>query len=215
MASANPNHSPTPAKFSSELRELAVNFSGKPLSLGSILEAVGERGFHVLLVFASLPFLVPIPLPGLSVPFGLVVTLIGVHFAAGLRPWLPQSLLARQLPPGLLGKVIGSAAKIMEALERVLRPRLVWVHDQFIIRRLAGALVAVSGLYLLAPLPIPFTNTLPAWTILLLAAGALERDGLFLIAGGAAFTVTTAFFALLAFGGMEAVESLGRLIAGR
>jgi hypothetical protein len=37
----------------------------------------------------------------------------------------------------------------------------------------------LSGLLMLLPLPIPLTNTLPALTVVLLAAGAIERDGLF------------------------------------
>ena len=214
MALAHPTPPPRPAKFSTELRELAAQFAGRPVALGTLLDAIGDRGFNVLLVLAALPFLIPITLPGLSVPFGLVVTLIGAHFAAGLRPWLPQKLLARELPPEFLARVLASAARIVNALERVLRPRLVFVHNQFIFRRLAGVLIAVSGIYLLLPLPIPFTNTLPAWTILFLAAGALERDGLFFLAGCAAFAATTAFFTMLAFGGMEAVERVRHLFWG-
>lgn len=205
---------PHATKFSTELRELAARFAGQSVTLRTLLEAIGDRGFHVLLVLASLPFLIPITLPGLSTPFGLLVTLIGAHFAAGLRPWLPQMLLSRELPPEFLAKVLGSAARIVNTLERVLRPRMTFVHEQFIFRRLDGVLVTISGILLLLPLPIPFTNTLPAWTILLLAAGALERDGLFFIAGCVAFALTAAYFSLLAFGGMEAVERLLHLFSG-
>jgi hypothetical protein len=44
------------------------------------------------------------------------------------------------------------------------------------------------------PLPIPFTNLLPAYTILFLAIGLLESDGLFILFGYAMTTATTIFF---------------------
>lgn len=214
MSPAHPTPPPLPAKFSTELRELAVKFAGHPVRLGALLDAIGDRGFHVLLVLASLPFLIPITLPGLSTPFGLVIAIIGANFAVGRRPWLPRRLLDREFPPEFLAKVLASSARIVSTLERVLRPRMVFVHDQFIFRRLDGILVTLSGMFLLLPLPIPFSNTLPAWTILLLAAGALERDGLFFIAGCVAFATTAAFFTMLAFGGMEAVQRLLHIFPG-
>jgi hypothetical protein len=102
---------------------------------------------------------------------------------------------------------------MVRVLEFFLRTRLVFMHDHFIFRRVAGALIALSGMFLLAPLPVPFTNLLPAWTVLLLAAGALERDGLFFIAGCVSFVATTAFFALLALGGAQALERIRQLFA--
>ena len=67
---------------------------------------------------------------------------------------------------------------------------------------------------LLLPLPIPLTNSFPALTVVLLAAGAMERDGLFFLAGCAMFTVTLAYFGLLAFGGVHLLVNLWRMIFG-
>lgn len=195
-------------KFSRELEELAAQFDQRPVCLANLLHATQGRGFNLLLVFISLPFLTPLPLLGFSTPFGLVVLFIGARLALGKKPWLPQRLLQRQMPPQFLGKVLRAATRVVRFLEWFLRPRLAFLHDQFIYRRLAGAMIALSGLCLLLPLPVPFSNTLPASTILLLAAGALERDGLSFLAGGFLFLTTVAFFTLLAFGGTQAVERL-------
>ncbi|MBE0541868.1 MAG: exopolysaccharide biosynthesis protein [Verrucomicrobia bacterium] len=196
----------TRPKFSRELEELAARFDQRPVCLADLLHTTQGRGFNLLLVFISLPFLTPLPLPGLSVPFGLVVLFIGARMALGKKPWLPQRLLQRQMPPQFLGKVLRAATRVVRFLEWFLRPRLAFLHDQFIYRRLAGAMIALAGVFLLLPLPVPFSNTLPAWTILLLAAAALERDGLCFLAGGFLFLATVGFFALLAFGGTQAVE---------
>jgi hypothetical protein len=61
--------------LSQELRELAERFAERPVQLGEILDGTQGRGFDLLLVRIPLPFLTPIPLPGFSIPLGLVVAL--------------------------------------------------------------------------------------------------------------------------------------------
>ena len=190
---------------------MSERFADRPVRLNAILEAAQERGSPLLLVLISLPFLTPIPLPGLSTVFGLIVAFIGARLALGRKPWLPQRLLQRELPPRFLTRLLCAASWIVRGLEFFLRPRLVFMQDHFIFRRMSGALIALAGVLLLLPLPVPFTNLLPAWTVLLLAAGALERDGLFFIAGCVMFLATTAFFALLAIGGVQALDKIHQL----
>lgn len=207
---------PAPARmtFSQELRELAGRFAERPVRLGEILDASKGRGFNLLLVFIALPFLTPVPLPGFSIPFGLVVAVIGARLALGRKPWLPQKLLCHELPPRLFSKLLKAASRVVKWLEFFLRPRLALMNDHVVFRRVAGVLIALSGLFLIIPLPIPFSNSLPAATVLLLAAGALERDGLAFLAGCGLFVVTAAYFLLLAFGGAQVLEHFGRSITG-
>jgi hypothetical protein len=200
--------------FSQDLRALAEEFKSRPATLAGILAATQGRGFDLLLFLLALPFLTPIPLLGLSTPFGLVVFLIGMRLAFGRQPWLPRRLLERELPSGFLIKVLGAASRLVRWLEFLLRPRLGFFHEQTIYRRTAGTLIMLSGLLLLLPLPIPLTNSLPALTVVLLAAGALERDGLFFLAGCVAFAVAVAYFGLLAFGGAHVVDELRHRLLG-
>ena len=200
-ASSLPNGGAKPhLRFSEELQQLAHGFDGRPVKVGEILLATKGRGFHLLLVCIALPFVSPVPLPGFSIPFGVAVALIGARMALGQKPWLPQRLLNYELPAEFLGKLLRSASRVVRWMEYLLRPRLVFMQERIVFRRAAGLLIAVSGLYLIIPLPIPFSNSLPAWTVLFLAAGALERDGLFFIGGVVSFALTTAYFVLLATG---------------
>ena len=217
-ASPSPTLSPPPPAgppaFSAELRDLVARFDDRPVRLGELLEATQGRGFHLLLVLIALPFVGPVPLPGFSIPFGLVVALLGTRLALDQGPWLPQALLRRELPPHSLGRLLGAASRIMQALEHVLRPRLGFVPDHVVFSRIAGFLIALSGLMLMLPFPLPFSNSLPAWTVLFLAAGALGRDGLFFFAGCASFMLSVAFFTAVALGGAGLFEKLRSLIAG-
>jgi hypothetical protein len=200
---------PTPKiTFSQELRELAEQFADRPVEVGEILEQTKGRGMKLLLILITLPFLTPIPLPGFSTTFGLVAAIIGARMALGQKPWLPRMLLKCKLSPRFLSRLLKTSGRVVKWLEYLLRPRLAFMNRQVAFRRLAGAFIAASGLFLLIPLPVPFSNFLPACTIVFLAAGALERDGLALLLGCGMFFLTAGFFLLLALGGAGAVERL-------
>jgi hypothetical protein len=73
--------------------------------------------------------------------------------------------------------------------------------------------IGVMGLALTLPLPIPLTNTLPGWTILLLAVGLMERDGLMVLAGYVTMLVTAVWFFLLGAAIKESLSAVWRWLA--
>lgn len=190
------------------MEQLLKQFGDRPVQVREILEATKGRGFHLLLVLIALPFVTPVPLPGVSIPFGVAVALIGGRMAMGRKPWLPERILNHRLPNRFLSKLLGSTTRVIRWAEFLLRPRLMFLHEHVVFRRLAGVLIALSGLFLLLPFPIPFSNSLPAWTVLLIAAGALERDGVFFLGGCVMFVVTAVYFTLLATGASHLLEKL-------
>jgi len=89
------------------------------------------------------------------------------------------------------------AEKILRFLEKFLRPRITFLIDTPLLVQLHALVMLLAALVLLLPLPIPFTNSFPAWAILLLAAGLLERDGLFILAGYVVFAAGVLYFIFL------------------
>jgi hypothetical protein len=201
-------------RFSTDLKELIVHFGEKRVRLDDLLAETRGRGYHFLLLLIALPFVGPIPLPGFSIPFGLVVTILGMRIAVGKPPWLPRFLREKSFDPKFLTRVLLGTSRLMEWVEIFLRPRLGFVDAHAVFSRFAGFLIGVSGLMLMLPLPLPFSNSLPAWTVIFLAAGALGHDGLFFLLGCGSFVVSVAFFTFVAVGGAAAVEQLARLIPG-
>jgi len=197
--------------FVRELQELVDRYDKQGVTLGALLDRTDRRGYYLLLILISLPFVTPIPLPGFSIPFGVAIALIGVRLTLGHKTWLPRYVLEWEISPGLLAKVVRGTGRTFRAVEIVLKPRLAFMQDWVAFRRIAGVIITVCGMLMVLPLPLPFSNSRPAWTVLFLSIGALERDGLFLIIGGIAFGVTIAFFTFLAVGGVEAVEKLRQL----
>ena len=98
--------------------------------------------------------------------------------------------------------------------ERLLRPRLLWLTASPHLLQLHALPIVICALMLLLPLPVPFSNVIPAWGIMLIAGGLLERDGAFIIAGYLAALFTAAFFAAIGYFGVEGVNLLWHKLIG-
>jgi len=194
--------------LSAELSTLAGRFADRPVRLAELMSVLQLRGYNALLLFLALPFITPIPLPGFSTPFGVLIALLGLRMSLGWKPWLPQTFAQRELPSRVLPGVLRAASSFMLRLERVLKPRWFYANFPLPLQIISGVITVICGLLLLLPLPVPFSNAFPAFTIILLAAAGLERDGVVFIAGCVQFALCLGFFTLLVLGGNEAWQRL-------
>lgn len=197
-----------PRKLSEEFALIVREFEVETVTLREVIGVLHGRGYVLLIMLLALPFCTPVPLPGLSTPFGLIIALIGARLACGEKPWLPAKLLDTRLPPKAFARVFEFTRRIILGFERLLRPRLLWVTGSPRRDQLHAVPIVICALLLLLPLPIPFSNTVPAWAVMLTAAGLLERDGVFIVAGYAATLAGLAFFGAIGLFGVEAVEFL-------
>ncbi len=171
---------PTARKLSEDLRELQT--SVETFTLQGLLDRVGDRGVLLVIILLNLPFCLPIPLPGLSTPFGFALMLLAVRLGVGLPERLPHSLGSREIPPPLLHTLLEKALWLCEKGEKVIRPRFQLVFSSNL-DRLHSLVIFILAFLLSLPLMIPSTNIAPAIGILFLAVGMIERDGFLLIIG--------------------------------
>ena len=157
--------------------------SAPPLTLGLIIDTTGERAFGLLMAFLCLPFVQPIPLPGLSIPFGIAVMILGAQITLRKhRPWLPRRMLKLHLPKRISTKLIAFIAKIFRPLERIVRPRLLFMQNNAAMA-VVGIALFIDG-FLLVFLPaFPGSNLIPGWMVLIKILGISEEDGAALILG--------------------------------
>ena len=168
--------------LSEDLKGLLVESDGKGLTVGQILAALRERGHAVVLLILTLPFLFPIPTMGLSAPAGFVIGLFGFTLVIGRQPWMPGFFKRRQLSHEAVEKLVQKAVKWSDRLQKLLKPRMqfmLWPGVNIIL----GLSLIILGFIMALPLPIPFTNAIPAFGIILILLGIIERDGLFVLAG--------------------------------
>ncbi len=186
-------------KFSDELHALAARFSHHAVTLQEVIDALGARASALLTVILALPFCAPITIPGLSVPFGLIIAVLAARFALGLPPWLPARLLKVKLPPKFFRAVLEGASKFIGVIERRLRPRWLWLTETALLRRLHTGVVCLGAVLLLLPLGgIPFTNTLPALVVVIGTLGVMERDGVAVMTAYGFLIATVVYFAVFA-----------------
>ncbi len=179
-------------------------------SIGEITDAVGEKGFGLLLIVLSLPSALPVPAPGYSTPFGIVIALIALQMLLGRQTvWLPTRLQRIRIKPSLAHKMIGAASKFLRTIEHLIRPRQLWIRSR---TGQSGLAIVILIMACLMMLPIPLTNTAPAMVIFLIGIGLSEEDGLLAIGafaiGCAAVVLYGYIIYLVITQGPEAVEGI-------
>ncbi len=197
-----------PRRLSEELADLQTWAAARAVTLREVIYVMRGRAYLLLVVLLTLPFLTLIPLPGLSTPFGLVIAAIALRLALGQRPWLPTRWQRLALPVGFLQRVLTVARWIIRWLEKLLRPRWAWLTKTPALKQLHAFTMLLASLVLLLPLPIPFTNSFPAWAILLLAGGLLERDGVAVLLGYVVFAAGVLYFVFLGEAAAQLIASL-------
>lgn len=154
----------------------------RPLLIADVLDALHERAFGLALLVFVLPNCLPMPgLPYVSMATGIPLCLFALQLLAGMpRPWLPRTIARRVVPQRRARAIWRRLLPVFRKIERVVRPRQLALTSQTG-ERLLACVILVLGIILV--LPIPAGNLLPAWAILLLALGLMERDGRVVIFG--------------------------------
>ena len=187
--------------LSESLEHLLKDCPKDKCSLKEIFRHLAGRGYAAILVLFSIPFCLPITIPGVSTLFGLTMAFIGLRVAFGKRLWWPQWLLAKEISFDTLEKIVKNVLWVIAKLKKFLHPRWTMLVYQPLLHRMHGLIICALSLLLALPLPIPFTNMLAAVPILLIALGILEDDGLCIIIGYLfAFVGFAAFFFMFYFG---------------
>lgn len=181
------------------------------MSLRGLLHALGERGLLIACIVFALPSLLPIPIPGMSVPQGVVIALIGLGVLLNRSPFLPDRLLEFRIGHKHLSLILEKGVMFFSRIEKLSYPRLGALVNGPLARALNGTLLVSGALLLGAPLPIPFSNVLPAYGILFLAFGDMQRDGWLVLAGYLMLILTVAYMGLVFFFGMSWIHSLFHL----
>ena len=183
-----------------------ICLKGNP-TLKEIFTVFGPAGHYVLILFLTLPFLQPIPLPGLSIPFGILIAIVGLFAFLEKPPAVPKRWVTRSLPAKTVLMIVTGSERIFKKLAPILHPRLnFFTRGPF--RTLNMILLVFNAILLALPLLFPFTNSMPSLVILLQVLGILEEDGLFIILSYVQAILCLGYFILLGLGAEVVLESI-------
>lgn len=203
----------SPRPISDVLIELKSILPPEKICTFDILEALHERGFGFLLFLFALPAAVPLPGLGVNVIIALPLVFLTVQQAMGRhRIWIPDRMKYKSIDKKRFETFIDRSLPFVQKLEILVRPRL-----GFITQGLFSHFIGIFGLLMALSIcvPLPLTNTVPAFGIALMALGVIMRDGLAVIAGAVIGTawVVMIFFVLIFFG-MEGIDLVKETIKG-
>ncbi|MCC7635617.1 exopolysaccharide biosynthesis protein [Stenotrophomonas rhizophila] len=194
-----PAPEPGPPEYRNEgIRTLLAMFDqGDPearLLLGDILRDLQQSAFGVFLFVAILPAF--IPLPGVAgAVSGPLILLIGAQMLFGMRrPWLPGFVARRGPKRGTMHRFLARIDGPLRRLDRLLKPRLPGLLAPWPAHAFTGLLLILTALLL--SLPIPFTNYLFGFQLLLFSLALLERDGVLMLLNWIGAIAAVLFFGL-------------------
>jgi hypothetical protein len=170
----------TSARTSEVLRGILTKNPGvKTFSLQRIVSSIGSERLEAALIMFSVPAIVPVPTERGTV--SLSTGAIACHIVAGRRRLnLPHFIRKKLVSRRALAVAINAALPVIEAAEKVARPRWAWVSHPYA-RRATGLLIFVLALAIAEPL-LGY-NALHATAVFVMSFGLAEQDGLAVVLG--------------------------------
>lgn len=167
--------------FSTMLEKFAEAQTADRIQIGVLVRAMEHRSVGALVLILALPMVVPIPAPGISVPFGIFLMLVSTEllFARG-QVWLPQRIAARSIARKDFVRFAERAVPVLRRVEQFARPRMAGFTRGWGIRIVGFTCLILATII---ALPIPMGHFLPGSVICMLAIGLIECDGLLIAIG--------------------------------
>lgn len=165
------------------------------ITLGKIVENVEGEALLIVCLVAILPFLQPIPIPGLSSLLGFIVLLQGIGLMLWSKPLLTRKMKAVTITHERFEKIFNAASKFSSFTTKLsaFKHPIANTRPSHVI---CGIAIILSAAFLSLPLPIPFSNLVPAMSIFLICVGLLEEDVILIVLG---LGITFAVFFMASF----------------
>lgn len=194
-ATSQPNE-----KTSALLKRVLDELTDDSIRVGSLLYKLRKRSFGgVFLLLATLSLL-----PGISIIAGFMMIIPALQMIIGYRaPLLPRFLRERRISVAQIQKLGNKAIPWVEKIERYIKPRCLGLTSPVMLI-LVG--ITIMMLAVVITIPLPLSNLAPAITVICLAFGLLERDGLLIFIGLIFGTIALIIGILITYVAVESVS---------
>ena len=164
-----------------------------------------EKGPFLFIVILCVPFLLPLSIPGVSLPFGIMIIYLCLGIISNKDVKLPRRLMNHTIKSKHIVRLMKGVIKIFRKIEKWTRPRLQSLAIKPIAVTLNGIIILFCAIVLMVPVPIPLGNALPAYAMLFLSIGFLQRDGAMIIIGYLLTLISATYFVAIAILGVSSV----------
>lgn len=157
----------------------------------------------MILAVIAIPAVVPSPGLPVGMVFGAALVIAAMSMVVGAhKPRFPAILGKMRLSGNAISLLETRGTALLRKLERHMKPRAAGLLTVPLVRAL-GLIGALMGV--LIALPIPFGNTLPGLSVLLMGLGLAARDGLAVLGSVILALVATGVSIALGWAGYWAV----------
>jgi hypothetical protein len=184
-------------KFSVVLEEVYSQIPPEGITLEDLLDLIGERGLFMTCMILTAPFLLPVSIPGSSIPFGTTIFLISLRIIFNRSILIPKQIMDHRISHKDMVTILKEILRVLKPIERVIKPRICILSRGNRIRSFNGFMLAFGGVLLVTPILAPLGDFFPAYGIMFISLGTLENDGYLVLAGYAAVIGTAIYYALI------------------
>jgi|GEM_PF-661519 len=185
------------SEFIQSLQSIKRAAQERDLTLEQVITLFGENSHRSLIGFLCLPFLQPVPFPGLSSIFAMLIIIVSFFLVRGVNPWIPRRWKLQVLKSSLLLNLIEKTETFWEKIEKLIHPRWLAFQKWPWLRYFDFLLILQCALLLALPLPVPLSNLIPVLPIFLNCLGHVEDDGVLIVISYVLYLGTLIFFATL------------------
>lgn len=194
-----------PIKTSKKLNDIKNKLPDGNISLNDLIKILSDEGFQFLVIILLAPFLFPVSIPGSSTPFGILIILLEITFLRNKTLHVPNFVGKYEMSKDNVLRLFNILNKVFKYIEKISKPR-----GSLYLKTYARALNAVITIFLalllFLPLPVPFTDFFPSFSMLILALSELEQDSYLMILGFISGILTFLYFTSLGYLGVEVIN---------
>lgn len=177
------------------------------VSIETLLDLLFNESIHTIIMILVAPFLLTVSIPGSSMPFGLLIIMLEVSVLFKRNLYLPKRVLNYTLSKESINRLFAVLIKALTYLEKISKPRGNFTENK-LINVINSLIIIFLAVLLFLPLPVPFTDFTPAVSILILSVSCLEQDSYLMVMGYVATIITTFYFILFGYIGVEIIRNI-------
>lgn len=139
------------------------------ISIQELAASFKQDAFPLLFLILALPSALPVPAVGYALPFGCALFLLAFqNLRNHPQPYLPRFIQTYKIPVTVIRKALTPLLLISGFLKKNFPQNQPSLHK--------GSTFSVALLSIIMMIPIPFTNTIPALGIVLLALAMIHNN---------------------------------------
>ncbi len=169
-------------KISSIFYQLGQKEPGGTTKISQLIADFHENSLLLTMLFFAMPVAIPIPYPpGFTTILGMPLIILSIQMLLGYRQiFLPKKITNYQVRNSSLIKISTKIVPLITRIEKYIKPRFNFAGSLYC-EQFVGFISLLCAIAVTVPLPL--TNAIPAFGIVVMMLGLLNRDGITVIFG--------------------------------